>query len=894
MKPHLFLNNPRGESKKFNVTRPMDDDDEDNRVPEKEARAYRRQKDTLNVNRADFIEKLEEKRQQRTLEIPEHIDYIQINFFPVFVNSADYPTKKRFERQFGLVPVSYSNFNQTVLLAISDENKFNHFLELLDQFITSDDNVHPNGKSYHILTLIHSFSFLTLKQNFTEDEIQTLVLGLISPAPAIEDKYSSIFTSLLAILDSNAGNETSITYKTDYQSCIEVKNISIELLIEIVRNFDIIQSVQSLRLPTIKQNIFNQPELTWNISIDPPANKNVIIGIIDNGVRRIAPLDKVIVDRRIDITNRRLPNPLLTSHPHGTMVATLAAIGNRFFDTTINNFTADAMIMPIKILDQGTSHLNIYDIIEAIERGIQAGVRIFNLSVCGPSKRYNEPHSDYALMLDRLAYENDILIFIATGNLDEDDINAMQAAIPDNGVANHFHIYPNHFYNPGELTLEHSCEATNLRIPSESMNNISVGAIADNLNVNENTSLTPFKELPAYYTRKWHIDYTRWINGRPIAKKQTNHNIRKPDIVMPGGDLLQETSRMHVISLGENAGDFYARESGTSLAAPLAANLGAQIIQQYPDFTMQTVKAIIINSSAHFQYGDLFTDLVNKVREETAQQFYQKSFANLTQSERLTISPHLSEERLYERIAGFGTPNLSKILLSDSKRVVVVIQDTISLNNHKVIKVKIPKYLLQYSKSGHILEIKGTLCYKFNPISNNQLGYNPLHISFNIFGDISRNLGSTAAIISDKQHHWYNKYIRGIEGDKEKSKAKNSALAIKTNPKPWSEDFFPTSSKPFSNTQQFDIKINTKEIKKVNNEITVAIRCTHKRDLPEYVEKDLSKQSHNFSIVLEICEKPNTELRNFDLYNELIAINDLDIYPIQILDLEADDLEADI
>ena len=113
-------------------------------------------------------------------------------------------------------------------------------------------------------------------------------------------------------------------------------------------------------------------------------------------------------------------------------------------------------------------------------------------------------------------------------------------------------------------------------------------------------------------------------------------------------------------------------------------------------------------------------------------------------------------------------------------------------------------------------------------------------------------------------------------------------MAIKANPERWSEDFFPTSSKPYSNTQKFSININKAEIRKASNQISVAVRCTHKRELPPNIEELLRKMSHDFSIVVEIAETESTELRRYDLYDELRLINDLDVHPIQHLGLEGE------
>lgn len=65
-------------------------------------------------------------------------------------------------------------------------------------------------------------------------------------------------------------------------------------------------------------------------------------------------------------------------------------------------------------------------------------------------KNYNSDISDYAYVLDELAYRYDILIFISTGNLPQEDIEAMQMEKDETTEDNirDFLNYPNHFYNP--------------------------------------------------------------------------------------------------------------------------------------------------------------------------------------------------------------------------------------------------------------------------------------------------------------------------------------------------------------------------------------------------------------------------------------------------------------
>ena len=109
--------------------------------------------------------------------------------------------------------------------------------------------------------------------------------------------------------------------------------------------------------------------------------------------------------------------------------------------------------------------------------------------------------------------------------------------------------------------------------------------------------------------------------------------------------------------------------------------------------------------------------------------------------------------------------------------------------------------------------------------------------------------------------------------------------------KSWSEDFYPPANKPFSNVQQLTIQINKNEIVKVGNQISLAVRCTHKTDLDPELLDYLVQESHGFSIVINITEKPNRELGRYDLYNELLACNDL--VAAGVLDVD-NDLNADL
>lgn len=886
MKPHFLLNNPRGEQRKFDASRGFEN------TPEKTPpipQAYRQQKQRLSNSLRQFFEQRTARLRQRTLNLLTHIDYLRIDFFVVFNNNDELKTKTRFKNYFGLVPVAYANFNQTVYFAIADQTKFTFFLSLLQNFIESRDTISPQGTAYSIITIIYDFEFLSSQRILVGQPEQDVILSLVKKDEAIAPAFQTILNQLKTHIENLPADEGRIEMSTDDVSTIEIRNISREQVRTIVENFDIVFKVQSLRVPTIRPDAFNVPNLTWDLRINPPQN-DIRIGVLDNGVRPIEPLRDIIDNHNLDITDKRRPNPLQANDPHGTVVASLAAMGISFFDTTRTEFTSDALIVPIKILNFNRGYFNIYDIETAIKSAIRLGVKIFNLSVTGPGKLYNETVTEFAYLLDRLAYEHDILIFIAAGNLDPQDIEAMQEDVRARRHMD-FHVYPFHFYNPFKSSDSHVCEATNLCMPGESFNNMTVGAIADNLISGQPQGLTPFKELPAYYTRKHYHDYTKTVNNTDFKKSQINYNINKPDIVMPGGDRLASAAGMQVLGFGDQ-GDYYMKDSGTSLAAPLAANLAARISGLYPSLNMQSVKALIINSASKLLDASFLEDLVNSLKDEFARTKYSRRFSALSAQEQRSINEKISSEDLYHRLVGYGMPDYTKALYSSSKSVTLLIQDTIAINSHKVVNLNIPAYLKEYSKKKYIVELKATLCYKFPPVWNNHLGYNPLHISFNfVRSAVKNNPVRTAEIISDRDDRFFRPYTRNLTTQKEISKAKKEALGIKKNMESWSEDFYPPSSKPFANTQQMSLKITVNELEKINDQLSIVVRCTYKRDVDRNLAQSLLTSAHSFSIAFSISEKENEELGAYDLYDELESCNEVEA--LTSIELEAEDLEAE-
>lgn len=333
-------------------------------------------------------------------------------------------------------------------------------------------------------------------------------------------------------------------------------------------------------------------------------------------------------------------------------------------------------------------------------------------------------------------------------------------------------------------------------------------------------------------------------------------------IVMPGGDLLLGDSKMNVI--GVEFGDLtYKKSSGTSFATPLAVNLAAKIVSLYPTIKMQTVKALIINGAE-----SLNSNYLDQLIEDLKQQDAGRPLNDLSRSEKIALSKKYSLKRLNQVVSGHGVPDSNKCLYSDEKRVILLVEDSLMYDCHKVVNLNLPSYLFRHSKA-IALKITATLCYKFSPVLGNSLGYNPVHISFNIGNSIVKSNPAANAEAYAKCR-------------KEKD---NSKMAIKSSFFSWSDDFYPASNKMFSNVQKFQANLSASEAQKIEGQLSVIVRCTVRNDtiLAEKVQKE-----HEFSLVFCVEETTCEELTGKDLYSEMMAINQLEAIAELLTEIEID------
>ncbi|MCD1117567.1 S8 family peptidase [Chryseobacterium turcicum] len=775
---------------------------------------YFRLATALRANLRTFEHDVSEKYERRDpdITIPADIDYMEITFQDLFEIRKFFSI---YYEDYGLEGVAFYDFAKRGLFAIIDRDKFEAFIGDVIGFTRSELD-HDNSISYSAnIKYIAGFRLLKTEDivRFQLEDIGEIVYLSIIDLP-LEIKLKEEILS--ALFDYFGSNEIEFRY-IEESDRIEVRNPTLEQIKKIVENFDIIESATCSAFTTVRPGEFNTVEREFGFEILNVDEDLPIVGIIDTGISRDTALSPLII---VDETFTLAGNPLVDHGGrnrlgHGTAVAGLVALGRH---NHRNNFEgevrADAKLLSIKISNSGNGFISELDLIEMLYevKKRYPEIRLFTLTTCySCNMSTNEAFSDYTYALDKFAFETDSLLFICTGN-------------NDNCINENSNYDLNYFHG----------EHTNLSTPADSLNNFIVGAAADNLKDGAFLGIASGREFPALYTRKGHIDLSAIYSS-----KKNNENYFRPDVIESGGDMgfynpttldWMDEPALTLLSALPHRG--IMQDVGTSFAAPLTANLAAKIIKNYPQLTNESVKALIINGASlnFIQFTENVTQLLN-------------------------------------RVVGNGVVDESKSLYSSENSATMILEDNIEPGKIKIYPINFPDYLLndELGKKNGILKVTATLCFKFLPIKNNQLSYNPIHMAFSIF----KNQSADDIMKPDKAL---------------KSKLRSTLS--------WSENGRHVAKPlPYANTQKIFLNVNLADLHKEDSTFKLAIHAKVSDQIVGNLP-DGYPSEFPFSIVISIEE--TLKKSTGKLYDQLHAVNHLEVISALDLDttLETEDLNV--
>ncbi|WP_169305704.1 S8 family peptidase [Sphingobacterium alkalisoli] len=370
-------------------------------------------------------------------------------------------------------------------------------------------------------------------------------------------------------------------------------------------------------------------------------------------------------------------------------------------------------------------------------------------------------------------------------------------------------------------------EEANLCSPADSLNNVTVGACADSLRQEGYIGISNGPEYPTMYSRKGHYQY-ELLKG----KAKSNKTLFKPDLIMAGGDYcygnrgLTDIGEGSMLLLSADHTESFYRLVGTSFATPLAANVAVQIQKHYPSLRSTSIKALMLNNCSDKLVEDL---TANK-----------------------------------SMLVGHGCVDSSRAIYSDSNTINFIVEDTINNGELKIFPLKFPSYLTtdDLGKKNGVLRVTATICYQFLPIKDSQLGYCPVLVAFGFF--------------------------RNHEGADILKKEEKVNSRLKSGLKLWSQNCrFKQKPNPFSNTQKLSFVVNVNELIDENNVFKIGVHClTHPQLRPG---EDVFYQKDNmFSIAISIEETLTEKKMTGRLYDEMLAINEVQNILLGDQDLEAE------
>lgn len=788
---------------------------------------------TFRKNLGEFTKGVKQRREERSLAIeygiPEILS-IEIEFHGVF-NAAAF--EAYYLTKYGLSLNKYFDMNEKALFTIADKALARAFFVEIKKLIKCQNHDAPDYDGS--IKFIKSFKFNSTDNRLVDFNSQAddVVRLSITVKPLGESKVFTAINESNSILEGYLlEQKVSYAYNAITDN-YELTGVTRQVVDEIAKNFDSIYSINSSSFTNIRPTVFGTAVRAYPFSIGTAANSLPIIGVIDTGVSDQTPLKAVLVNTNNDYCFVN-SSPLIDTQGHGTAVAAFAALGTQLAGTVPPTVSASARILSIKVLDGFSGSLSDSVVANFITQAHQEhGVKIFVLTICYTTPmRTNELHSDYAFQLDSLAHSLGILLFISIGNYSQ--------------FINNHHLYPEHFKNSD----------TNLFSPSESMNNMSIGAIGDNFESPIPTTLTReefcFGSLPAGYSRTYHVDYK--------SLKKPNGKLFKPDVVFGGGNYIktihkyfgtalveEDDSALQYLSIDPSVS--LERGVGTSYSTPLVANIAAKILGKFPSLRMQTVKALIVNSSEPVNLGTYGAQLKG----------HHKRY-----------------------ITGNGVPSESKSLYSTDDEATIIIESSIKPGKITAIPIHLPTHLKTSKRKQSVLVIEATLCYSFKPVSKNQMAYCPVNISFGIM----KNLPLDKKVPFIKDNGKKASKSTGINGNTKKEIAISSVFG-------WSQDSF-YKTNILSNAQKVAFTVNRDKILAEDGQFQIAINSQFHKLLPDYVTAALP-QEYEYSLVIRLKEnKLSGDKTKHSLYQDIQALNTVSVLGTITVDTNADlDAEAE-
>lgn len=403
------------------------------------------------------------------------------------------------------------------------------------------------------------------------------------------------------------------------------------------------------RPPRIRLEVLLEKETKDFAPKGPPKKDATGILIVDSGLLPQHPLLEGSVVKSIAAKGKGISTDMPNDDVgHGTEVAGIALYGDLEECISNESFRQEIWLYSAKVLFKDIQGLPRFDPDELLEHQLKDSIdrmvenykdkfRIVNLSLGNTANIMYQGRRQYnlAALVDELAWKHDLIFVISTGNYE----------------SNTYENYPDYL-------VEDNSDAK-IVDPASSILGITVGALYKK----HTGKLFEYAFYPSPFTR----------SGPGYG------GMIKPELVELGGgglgfqkgeEILDESGVITLNPKWVKKGNHFTISRGTSLSAPKVAHDLAFLINKFPSFSNNMIKALLLSSASIPSYRPgILKDL--------------KFHSNSREAASLL------------KVYGYGKPDLEKALFSNTNRVLLINESSISPGDRYYYPFFLPKEFIE-------------------------------------------------------------------------------------------------------------------------------------------------------------------------------------------------------
>ena len=414
-------------------------------------------------------------------------------------------------------------------------------------------------------------------------------------------------------------------------------------------------------------------QIDRTISIYPPTPDSPIVCVVDSGIQEMHTMLSSSVlqnDSHSFVPNNPNVQDEVPNGGHGTRVAGAIQYGALEHTLDLSEYTLPCFLRNVKVLDAQNSlppNINQLEILEDI-------VNSFSIKALQKTKIYNHsigenrPFSDmshmsaWAVKIDELSYENDLLFIQSAGNIPKEIIRSLIQSGQN---------YPLYFGN----------ELTRISDPAQSLQALTVGSVSSSCFEDSNRiAMGKLNEISAFSR----IGPGIWDCIKPdVVEYGGTYAVSKniPPILTTPDDVCVELIRR------SPEGPSHAKDGiGTSFSTPKVTRIAAEIQRYFPKSSALLYRALIVQSAKLPVEFSLLND---------------------------------EQKKMIVRQMGYGIPNLSDAITGNKYRVTFFTNEDYLIGEGEahIFPIQIPDNMRNIGDDFDI-RIEITLSYAAKPRQN--------------------------------------------------------------------------------------------------------------------------------------------------------------------------------